>query len=145
MRSSVLILQRAARRRLQRIVRKPRDAEQVRRATALLHLEQSGSVLHTAAFVAAARSSVYRWIGWFETDDVEGLRSVTCGCPVAATSLARVEVLATWPSGSRSVMTSGCPSRSATCTSTGARGAASRRSAPCSPRHGRRPGYGATL
>lgn len=79
MRSSVLNLYRAAKRRLQRVVRKSRDGEQVRRAAALLHLDRSGNVSETADSVAAARSSVYRWVSWFIENDVEGLRSQTPG------------------------------------------------------------------
>lgn len=79
MSSSLPNLYRAARRRLQRIIRKSKDAEQVRRATALLHLDRTGNVSDTAHTVAAARSSVYRWVSWFAADDVDGLRSVPPG------------------------------------------------------------------
>ncbi len=79
MSSSVLNLYRAARRRLQRLVRKSKDGEQVRRATALLHLDRNGNVSESAASVVAARSSLYRWIAWFTADDVEGLRSLSPG------------------------------------------------------------------
>ncbi|MFH2005997.1 MAG: IS630 family transposase [bacterium] len=79
MSSSVLILYRAARRRLQRTIRKSRDAEQVRRASALLQLDLTGNATAAAASVAAARSSLYRWASWFEIDDVEGLRSLPYG------------------------------------------------------------------
>lgn len=44
MSASVLKLSRAARRRLQRIVRKSKDGELVRRATAFLQLDHSGNV-----------------------------------------------------------------------------------------------------
>ena len=79
MSSSVLNLYRAARRRLQRLVRKSKDGEEVRRATALLHLDRSGNASEAAASVAAARSSLYRWVSWFAADDVEGLRSLAPG------------------------------------------------------------------
>ena len=79
MKSSVLNLYRPAKRRLQRVLRKSKDGEQVRRATALLHLDRSGNVSETADSVAAARSSVYRWVSWFVENDVEGLRSQTPG------------------------------------------------------------------
>jgi len=79
MSSSVLILARSARRRLERTVQKSKDAEQVRRATALLNLVRYGNATEAAASVAAARSSLYRWIAWFKQDDVEGLRSAPKG------------------------------------------------------------------
>jgi transposase len=79
MSSSVLNLYRAARRRLQRLIRKSKDGEEVRRATALLHLDRCGNASEAAASVAAARSSLYRWVSWFAVDDVEGLRSLSPG------------------------------------------------------------------
>ncbi len=91
--SSVLNLYRAARRRLQKTIRKSKDGEQVRRATALLHLDRTGNVSETAQNVAAARSSVYRWVFWFASDDVEGLRSIPPGRHVTTVTDEVVEML----------------------------------------------------
>jgi len=64
----------AVRRRLERVVRKSRDKDYVRRALAILHLwETGGNVAEAAHRVRAARSSVYRWQSLFETYGEHGL------------------------------------------------------------------------
>ena len=83
MSDSIPKLCRAARRRLQQVIRKSKDAELVRRATALLHLHFCPCVTQAAEHVAAARSTVYRWINWFETDDVNGLCADRRGRPIS--------------------------------------------------------------
>ncbi len=93
MSSSVLILYRAARRRLQRTIRKSKDVEQVRRATAILQLDLSGNATAAAAGVAAARSSLYRWVSWFRADDIEGLRSLPYGRPMTTVTPKLVALL----------------------------------------------------
>jgi transposase len=81
MNDSIHKLCRASRRRLQHVIRKSKDAELVRRASALLHLHFTSCVAQTAEHIAAARSTVYRWIGWFEADDINGLCSDRRGRP----------------------------------------------------------------
>lgn len=67
-------IERAVRRRLERVVHKSRDNDYARRALAILHLwETGGEVAEAAHRVRAARSSVYRWQASFETYGEEGL------------------------------------------------------------------------
>lgn len=87
---SIQNMPRAAKRRLQRVIRKPSDMEMVRRATAILSLHQCGCVAQVSEMVAAARSTIYRWVGWFEIGDIDGLRTRPLGRP--ATTVTR-EVL----------------------------------------------------
>jgi transposase len=65
---------RGERRRLKRLIQKSRQAEEVRRATAILGLLQGASVTSVAEQGAAARSTVYRWVGWYQCRGLEGLR-----------------------------------------------------------------------
>ena len=64
---------RAERRQLQRMVRKPSDTEEGRRALALLRLMDGASVAEVASLVEAARSSVYRWTDRYREQGVSGL------------------------------------------------------------------------
>ena len=84
---------RAARRRLKHAIQKGRDPATVRRATAILLVVSLGSVTEAAELVAAARSSVYRWLGWFELDDINGLRSANLGRPVTTLTEEVIELL----------------------------------------------------
>ena len=52
-----------------------------------------GSVTEAAELIAAARSSIYRWLGWFEIDDVNGLRSLSLGPPVTTVTEEVIELL----------------------------------------------------
>jgi len=61
------------------MIQRSREPEEVRRALAILRLAEGRCVSHVADLVSAARSSVYRWVGWFEQADVEGLRSARRG------------------------------------------------------------------
>lgn len=70
---------RATRRRLERMTQRSRDPEEVRRALAILRLGEGRRISEVALLVSAARSSVYRWVGWFDAADVEGLRSAPRG------------------------------------------------------------------
>ena len=75
MEHSVMEMTRAVRRRLERVVRKSREKDYVRRALAVLHLwETQGNVAKVAHRLRAARSSVYRWQSLYETYGEEGLR-----------------------------------------------------------------------
>ena len=71
---SVLRLKRRQRKRLIRMVQRGRDAGQVRRAQAMLFLDEGLSVAETARRVKAARSTMYRWIHWFESGGESALR-----------------------------------------------------------------------
>ena len=74
MRCSVIEIPRYLRKQLKRIVHKSRDRDHVRRALAILHLQDShGCVTHAARSVCAARSSVQRWRELFADDGARGL------------------------------------------------------------------------
>lgn len=70
---------RGERRRLQRMVRRPADAEEGRRALAVLRLMDGWSVVAVAEAVEAARSSVYRWAAWYREAGVGGLHTAPRG------------------------------------------------------------------
>jgi transposase len=56
-----------------------RDVEEVRRATGLLNLMNGASVSEVALRLAAARSTVYRWVSWYQRGGLEALRSARRG------------------------------------------------------------------
>ena len=53
---------------------------------AILRLCEGRCVAEVARLVNAARSSIYRWVSWFEQADVEGLRSARRGRSVSTVS-----------------------------------------------------------
>ena len=65
---------RGERRRLQQMIQRSREVEEVRRATAILALMEGESIAQVAKRGAAARSTVYRWVGWYQTAGIDGLR-----------------------------------------------------------------------
>lgn len=72
---SVEEMSRAVRRRLRRVVHKPLDAQHGRRALALLKLwESGGHVSQVAEELCAARSSIQRWRGLYETYGEDGIK-----------------------------------------------------------------------
>ncbi len=70
---------RAERRRLQRMVRKPSDAEEGRRALAILRVMDGATVAEVGVLLEAARSSVYRWVSRYRELGLVGLRTGTRG------------------------------------------------------------------
>jgi transposase len=66
---------RGERRRLKKMIQRSRDVEEVRRATAILGLMNGESVTSVAERGAAARSTVYRWVGWYQSAGIDGLLS----------------------------------------------------------------------
>lgn len=73
---SVLSIPRWERHRLKKMVQKPRDKDEGRRALAILLLcESGGHVSRVAETLRAARSSVNRWRGLYEQYGEAGLRS----------------------------------------------------------------------
>lgn len=77
---SVLSIPRWARHRLKKMVQKPADKHEGRRALAILLLwESGGQVSWVAQTVQAARSSVNRWRGLYEQHGEAGLRSQVRG------------------------------------------------------------------
>ena len=80
MEDSVTSIPRPVRRRLKKMVQKPTDTREGRRALAVLLLwESGGHVSWVAETVRAARSSVNRWRGLFEQYGEQGLRSQAAG------------------------------------------------------------------
>lgn len=79
MEPSIPSLPRAARRRLMRVVHKTRDKDHARRALAILQLAEGLAVSEVARQLCAARSTVYRWWGRFETEGERGLESTPPG------------------------------------------------------------------
>jgi len=71
--ASVLRLKCKQRKRLIRMVRRGRTASQGRRAQAMLYLDEGLSVAETARRLKAARSTVYRWMHWFELGGEQAL------------------------------------------------------------------------
>jgi transposase len=77
---SVLKIGRPVRRRLRKVVQSSPDKEYVRRAQAVLTLEQCGGNLsETCRRTHAARSAVQKWRGLFERGGVEGLKPLARG------------------------------------------------------------------
>ena len=75
MEHSVIDMTRAVRRRQERVVRKSREKNCVRRAlTVLHHLETQGNVAEFAHRLREVRSSAHRWQESYETYGQNGLR-----------------------------------------------------------------------
>ena len=69
------------RRQLKWIVQCFRDVEAVRRATAILELNNGSSLSVVAGHGADVRSTVYRWIGWYQSYGMDGLLSMKTQSP----------------------------------------------------------------
>ena len=78
---SIPKLGRAVRRRLQRVVKKSRDANHVRRANAILLLDEGYGVSETARLLQAARSTIYDWKKRFAQFGEAGLVPEPAGRP----------------------------------------------------------------
>lgn len=72
MKTIVKEIRRAARRRLKRLAHRGKGPES-RRALAVLLVAEGTSVTEVAQVIKAGRSSVYRWLGWYELEGEEGL------------------------------------------------------------------------
>ena len=80
MSTSVTDIPRGVRRRLKRVVQRSQDKDYARRALAILALfDTGGNVTETAKRLAAARSSVYRWMGLFEEFGEDGIKPQSRG------------------------------------------------------------------
>jgi len=84
---------RPVRRQLKRLIHKSRDADEVRRATAVLNLMDGASVGRVARRLAAARSTVYRWAAWYNEGGIEALRSMPRGRPATTVTTELVDAL----------------------------------------------------
>jgi len=84
---------RPVRRRLQRLVRRSPTDGSGRRANAILLLLDGVAVSVVAVALQAARSSIYRWVGWFESGSAEGLTVSGGGRPPWTVAESVVELL----------------------------------------------------
>ena len=84
---------RAERRRLMAMARKSHEPDEVRRALAVLELMEGATVAEVARVLAAARSTVYRWVGWYTSSGVEALRSLRRGPRETTVTPALVEAV----------------------------------------------------
>ena len=66
--------------------RRSRDPGEVRRTLATLGVAEGRPVAVVARSIAAARSSIYRWLSWFRLAGVDGLRSGQRGRPATTVS-----------------------------------------------------------
>lgn len=73
-------VKRAARRRLKKLVQKSQGQE-CRRALAVLRLAEGATATEVAKQVAAARSTIYRWAGWYRLHGENGLTPSVGGRP----------------------------------------------------------------
>ena len=69
------VLPRAERRRIEKIIHKTKDKEHARRLTAILMLHQGHTILSVHRLTAAARSSIQRWLSWYQECGISGLES----------------------------------------------------------------------
>ena len=84
---------RPVRRQLQRLIHTSRDADEVRRATAVLNLMDGAGVGTVAARLAAARSTVYRWAAWYNDGGIAALRSMPRGRPATTVTTELADAL----------------------------------------------------
>ncbi len=70
---------RAERRRIEKTIHKTKCKDHVRRLSSILMLAKGNSVTYVASSLAAARSSINRWIEWYTECGIEGLQSLTSG------------------------------------------------------------------
>lgn len=84
---------RPVRRQLKRMIQKSRDADEVRRATAIQNLMDGASIRTVATRLSAARSTVYRWAGWYHEGGVMALRSMPRGRPATTVTAELAEAL----------------------------------------------------
>ena len=75
----IALIDRAERRRLEKIVQRSKDKRFSRRANAILLIHSGQSRKRVAMLLSAARSSVNRWCKWYEESGVEGLKDAVHG------------------------------------------------------------------
>ena len=79
--NKITFLHGAETRRLRKIVQRSRNKALSRRANAVLLVLQGKTRVEVAAALQAARSSVNRWLSWYEADGIDGLESQRTGRP----------------------------------------------------------------
>lgn len=72
-------IDRAERRRLEKIVQRSKDKRFSRRANAILLLHGGMSRALAAKLLSAARSSINRWCQWYEAEGIDGLKDAPLG------------------------------------------------------------------
>ena len=70
---------RAERRRIAKKIHKTKDKDHCRRLNAILLLAEGHTVTAVSKLLAAARSSIGRWVSWYTECGIEGLESSTRG------------------------------------------------------------------
>ena len=78
------VLPRAERRRIEKIIHKTKDKEHARRLTAILMLHQGHTILSVHRLTAAARSSIQRWLSWYQECGISGAYSGAIRTPIPA-------------------------------------------------------------
>lgn len=76
-----LSLDDSQREELTELVRSTDDANVVRRALAMLFVDECDTKTEAAQRVRASRNSLYRWLDWFKHDGLEGLQQDERGAP----------------------------------------------------------------
>lgn len=76
-------LTRRERRKLRRMAQRSKG-NQARRALAILLLDEGKSVSEVSRLLKSARSTLYRWIGWYQLHGVDGLKGQHAGRPVSS-------------------------------------------------------------
>ena len=72
-------LPRSQRRRIHKIIHTTRDKEHARRLMAILLLHEGRSVTDVRQITGAARSTIGRWLNWYQHEGVDGLASLPAG------------------------------------------------------------------
>ncbi len=83
------------RRQLQRLSQRSKDAGLMRRSLVLSWLLRGRSVSTVSKNLVVARSTVYRWMGWFREDGVAGLERGSGGRPASCVTDGLMEALET--------------------------------------------------
>jgi len=76
-------LPRPERRRIHKLIQTTRDKDHARRLMAILLLHEGRTVCDVHLATGAARSTIGRWLGWYQDSGLEGLKSLPPGRPTA--------------------------------------------------------------
>ncbi|WP_218141371.1 helix-turn-helix domain-containing protein [Rheinheimera pacifica] len=74
-------------RRLKKIIHKTRDKDLCRRATAVLLVLKGKAKAEVARLLQAGRSSVNRWITWYEAAGIDGFTNQRTGRPPTCSTI----------------------------------------------------------
>jgi len=87
-------LPRPERRRIHKLIHTTRDKDHARRLMAILLLHEGRTVCDVHLATGAARSTIGRWLGWYQDSGLEGLKSLPPGRPTAL-PMAQINTLLT--------------------------------------------------